>query len=382
MSKLNKIILWLVAIIIIVGLIWLGYSEREVVEEGEVIKIGYIGAITGSTAKFGSYEAVQLAVEDINNKGGINGKKIKLIAEDGKCDPKSAVDSVNKLINFDNVKFILGGHCSPESVSIAPIVEKNKVIMLASITTNPLLTDMGDYVFRTSPSSASIEAELIADLAIKEGLSNMAIIYAQTDHAQPIAEKLRDEFTQKRGIVSLFESYLQNNTDFRTPILKAKSENVDSIFLSSQAPDESYNFMKQLRELGIESRVFGNTASAVQSIIDKNPEIFEGLIVSQPSFDVDNEKTKEFVDKYKEKYNVGNIPFGIWTAESYDAVFILADAIKENGEDVEKVKEYLYQVKDFEGASGKISIDENGDGVREYHPIIIKQGKFIPYEIQ
>jgi len=125
------------------------------------IKIGFIGAMSGPFTKYGAFEAVNLAVEEINKAGGINGRKIILVAEDGKCDGKEAVNAVNKLINIDKIKIILGGHCTPESLAIAPIVEQNKVIMLASITTSPGLTHAGDYVFRTSPVS-TVQSEIIA----------------------------------------------------------------------------------------------------------------------------------------------------------------------------------------------------------------------------
>jgi len=140
-----------------------------------------IGAITGPVAKYGSYEAVTLAVEEINNAGGIKGRKINLIAEDGKCDAKEAVNAANKLINVDGVKIILGGHCTPESLAIAPIAEQNRVIMFASITSTPSLTNMGDYVFRTSPVSV-VQSILVANLSYNSlHLRKVAIVYEQTD---------------------------------------------------------------------------------------------------------------------------------------------------------------------------------------------------------
>ena len=187
--KTKDMLVVLIVIIVLVAAVVIFYLSS--LQKQNTIKIGFIGPITSSAAKYGSHEAVSLAVEEINQQGGINGKQITLISEDGRCDSKEAVSAVNKLISVDNVKIILGGHCTPESVAIAPIVEKNKVIMLASITTTPVLTPMGDYVFRTSPIS-TIQSDLIADLSYnKLGLRNFAIIYEQTDYARPIAEKLK-----------------------------------------------------------------------------------------------------------------------------------------------------------------------------------------------
>ena len=379
MKKQIWIPILIVAIIVVVGAVLLTTNKQKPLA-GE-IKVGYIGAITGPVAKYGSYEAVQLAVEDINNSGGINGAHLKLIAEDGKCNGKDAIDAVNKLINIDKVKVILGGHCTPESASIAPIVEKNKIIMLASITTSPVLTDMGDYVFRTSPVSV-VQSELVANLAYNNlGLKNLAIIYELTDYARPIAEKMNEKFTDYGGQVSLFESYTPGIIDFRTLLTKAKNKGVDSIFISAQSPDAALNFMKQVKELGLDNvQIFGNDVAGTQAIIDQMPELYEGFILALPNFDTNSKKTAKFINEYKEKYNVGNIPYGIWTAESYDAVFIIADALKKYGENPDKIKEYLYNVKNYDGVSGKITIDKNGDGVRSYFLKIVKDGKIVDYD--
>ena len=133
MSK--KIYLGLAAIALAIVLAGCGIQNINQQQQAtkEPIKIGFIGAMTGQFTKYGSYQAVQLAIDNINKNGGIKGTPVKLIAEDGKCDPNTAVTAMNKLIDVDQVKVVLGGHCTPESAAIAPIAEKNKVIMLAAI---------------------------------------------------------------------------------------------------------------------------------------------------------------------------------------------------------------------------------------------------------
>lgn len=347
-------------------------------KQEDVIKIGYIGSITGSVAKYGTHEAVVLAVEDINNAGGINGKKIRLISEDARCTPGEAVNAINKLIYSDGVKIVKGGHCSPESLAIAPIIEDTKSIMLASATTSPLLSDKGDYVFRTSPVS-TVQSGMIAELAYNElNLRKMAIIYEQTDYAEPIAEKLKEEFVKLGGEVVVYDAFMPGSTQFRTILTKVKNEEADGLFLSPQSPDAALNLIKQLKELDLNVKLFGNDVAGISANIDKIPDLYEEFIMASPDFDVENPKTKKFMESYEAKYGVP-IPFGIWTAESYDGVIILKEAIESCGEDTDCIKEFLYNVKDFEGASGKITIDENGDGVREYALRIVKDGKMIAY---
>lgn len=370
----RTLVIFVCLIIIVAGFVLILNNKEQ-----QTIKFGFIGAMSGPVAKYGSYEAVQLAVEDINADGGIKGNPIQLIAEDGKCNSSVAVNAFNKLINIDKVKVILGGHCTPESVAIGPLAEKNKVIMLASITTSPALTPMGDYVFRTSPVSI-IQSVLIANLVNKLGLQKMAIVYEQTDYAHPIAEKLKEEFSRLDGSIPIYEGYAPGVTDFRTILTKVKAEQVDALYLSAQSPDAALNFMKQVGEMGIKAQLFGNETAGIQANILQIPDLYEGFILALPDFDTENLNTKAFIERYNKKFGTRELPYGVWTAESYDAVFIIADAVAENSLDVEKIKQYLYNVKDYPGVSGKITIDQNGDGIREYSLKIVRNGKITKWQ--
>lgn len=379
MKNKNKIIWGIIGIIILflIGFIYSNVNKKS----QDTIKIGWISDLTGPVAKYGAYEAGMLAVEDINNAGGINGKKLVLIVEDGKCNSKAAVDAANKLINIDKVKIIIGGHCTPESAAIAPIAEKNKIIMLASITSSPVLTNMGDYIFRTSPIS-TVQSSILANFSYnKLKIKKIAIIYEQTDYARPIAEKLKDEFLNLGGKVLIFESFSPGTTDFRTILEKVKNEKVDAIFFDPQSPDATYNFMKQIKEINIKIQLLGNDVTSNKLIIDKIPESFEGFILAIPNFNENNLKTKEFIERYKNKYNVDSIPQDIWTAESYDGVIIVGDMLKKCGEtNPDCMKDFLYGLKNYQGVSGTFSIDSNGDGIRDYNLKIIKNGTIINYE--
>ncbi len=374
----HRILLAIIVIFFLIAVVLLADPYKQ--GPTERIKLGFIGAMSGPVAKYGSYEAARLAAEEINANGGINGTQIELIAEDGKCNSSAATNAANKLINIDNVNIILGGHCTPESIAIAPIAEKNNVIMLASITTSPALTPMGDYVFRTSPVSI-VQSHLIADVARNTlGLETMAIIYEQTDYASPIAERLKEEFVRLGGLIELYEGYAPGVTDFRTLLTKAKAEHIDALFLSAQSPDAALNFMKQVNEIGIKAQLFGNDVAGIPVNIRQIPNLYEGFILALPDFDTENQKTKRFIERYNAAYGTQELPYGFYTAESADAVYLITDAIAENGLDIERIRKYLYQVKQYEGISGPITIDQNGDGVREYSLKTVRNGTIIPLE--
>ena len=130
----SKLVLWLVGIVavVVVGLLW---WKNET--QGNVIKVGFIGPLTGNSANFGETyrNVVAMAVDEINASDGINGKKLEVIYEDGKCDGTDAVNAMNKLVNVDGVQAVLGGFCTGESVAIIPIANASKVALLSSGST-------------------------------------------------------------------------------------------------------------------------------------------------------------------------------------------------------------------------------------------------------
>ncbi|MDD4983952.1 MAG: ABC transporter substrate-binding protein [Candidatus ainarchaeum sp.] len=365
----NFFIVLVLTIVIVLLIIFSGTTETY--------KIGYVGAMTGPMAKYGSYEAVSLAIDEINDKGGISGKQIELIAEDGKCNAQDAVAGANKLIFQDGVKVILGGHCSPESLAIASLSEENKVIQLASITTSPKYSDFGDYIFRTSPSSA-VQGEVISNAIKAQGYTKVAILFEKTDYAEPIAANLKTG-VEKFGQVVYYDQYVTGTNDFKTEVSKIVESGAEIVFISPQAPDATLLIVKQLLEQGSTAKIFGNDVTGNLSVIEKDPTIFEGMIFTTPSFDSNSEMYLMFSQKYKEKYGV-DVPYGFWTAESYDAVFIIANAINENGYDSDGIKTYLEALTGFKGSSGTISINALHDGIRSYSLRTVKSGKIVNYE--
>ncbi len=343
------------------------------------IKVGYISDLSGSVKKYGAYEAGKLAMDEINKAGGIDGKRLQIIFEDGKCNSKDATNAATKLISIDKVKIILGGHCTPESAAIAPIAEKNKVIMLAGITSSPVMSSKGEYIFRTT-SVSTVQSGILAEIAVnKLKGKNFGVIYEQTDYARPIAEQFKTEIESRGGKVSVYEGFAPDSNDFKTILAKVRAAGIDGLLLSPQRPDAGLNLMKQLSDLGIHTQLFGNDIIISQPQIDSFPWIYEGMIFAGPNYDpVNNPKSKKFHNSFVDAF--GYVPpFGIFTAESYDGVYIIADAIREYGNNPDNIKGYLAGLKDYEGASGRITINEKHDGVRTYVAKIIKSKKQVLY---
>ena len=264
---------------------------------------------------------------------------------------------------------------------MSSVVERAHVVMLAASTSSPKLTDAGDYIFRLSPVSIGL-GDILALKARKDGIERIAVIHEETDYATPAAERLRDQFVRLGGKVTVFTSFAPGETDFRAIATRVKSQNPDALYLGVQAQDTAILLVRQVRELGLNVQLLGNevTGSAVvQFVGDKT--IFDGLIFAEPEFHPELSPTKEFISRFESTFRTQGLPFGIWTAEAYDTVDLLAKTIAQCGDDAELVKACLYKVRNYDGVSGRVSINEKGDGVRQYVVKSVKDGRIVePHE--
>ncbi len=332
------------------------------------IKIGWTGALTGPTDKWGASQAAILGIQDINSSGGINGRPLQVVFEDTGCNAKAAVAAFKKLTSLDNVKFILGGHCSPDSLAIAPLAEKLKIPTLGAISSSPKLSDQGDYIFRVTPVSTKL-AELVAPYAYnKLAVKKIAMLYEQTDYVVPVAEKFETIFKELGGSISSVNSFNPGETDFRSSLIKA-SHDSDGIYLGVQAPDTALLLMKQIRDLGLKQIIIGNEqfgGAFLSSTKKEDKNLLDGVIFAEPVCDLNDPAVKSFTEKFKRANNVEALPFGCYTGEAYDTVQLLAGAVKYCGENANCVKDGLYKIQNYAGASGNITFNDKGDVQKDY----------------
>lgn len=218
--------------------VFFSISVAQAESEGSAapVRIGWIGDLTGSTAKWGARHAAQLAVTEINQKGGVSGRPLELIYEDTACNSAKAVTAISKLAGVDKVKFVVGGHCSPDSVAIAPIAQRSKVLMIAAISSSPKITHFGKYVFRLTPVSTRL-ADLVAPYAVQSlGLRRAAAIYESTDYVIPPAEMFKTRFEENGGRVLASETFNPGEIDFRSIFTKVSRMGVDAIYIGTQGP--------------------------------------------------------------------------------------------------------------------------------------------------
>jgi len=363
MRKNNFVFLASLALLVllVIGCTQSGQVVKEV-EDKEPIKLGFIGPLTGGAAVVGIGEknAVDIAIEEINNVGGIDGRPLQVIFEDGKCNGKEAATAAQKLISIDNVKIILGGACSSETLGVAPITEENKVILFSAFSTSPDITYAGDYVFRTVIPDT--HPDLIGPLLpyIAEN-KRIAIITENSDYAIGIRKGIKEYLPSYNVNIVADELYSSEEKDFRTYLTKIKSVNPDALFINVATSGNTPGLIvKQTAELGLDVKLYGNFLLFTPESIELVGDLLEGArVFDAPLLDKSNPKADAFMKEYNSRYEE---PFSFWDAGArYDTVYITKNALEECGEETDCIRDYLYDMDWYLGTIGKYKFDENGD---------------------
>lgn len=339
--------------------------------EAQAVKIGYILPLTGDLASIGAElnNSVMLATTETN---AAQAKYVfEAVIEDDACRPENTVKSYDKLVKQDGIKFIGGPACSSPILSIAPKANQDNVIIVSGSATQADITTAGDFVFRVVPSDNAQGAEG-AKIANEKGYKKAAVLYVNNDYGKGLSEVFKAEFEKLGGEVLLTDSLEQDGTDFRTQITKVKGVNPEVLYMISY-PKSGGVLIKQVRELGLTLPLISAEGMKDQETLDIAGKAAEGLIITSPSSNKDANYQK-FAEAYKAKY--GNEP-GIYSSEYYDLAMLLMKSVIEAGPDANLVKAGLYATKNYGGASGKITLDENGDIVgKGFDRSVVKDGKF------
>lgn len=341
----------------------------------EEIKIGAILPLTGEGAKYGqsAKRGIDLAVEEINLKGGIKGKKLTVVYEDSKGDPKEGTSAIQKLITMEKVPAIIGAMASSVTLAVAPIAEKNKVVLLSPASSAPKITYAGDYIFRNCYSDLYEGRKMAHYIYNETTYRKIAIIHINNDYGIGLRDAFRGEFTKLGGNVTATETYGFGTTDFRTQISKIKDANPDAVYIVGYA--EMGRLLVQAKELGLKVPFFSCIMFEDPDILKVAGEVAEGIVYTFPSYNPESKEdvVANFVSSFEKKYN--QKPDG-FAANAYDALKILVVAIKEGGEKSQQIKKALYSIKNYPGVTGETSFDKNGDVIKLIGIKRVEKGDF------
>jgi branched-chain amino acid transport system substrate-binding protein len=325
------------------------------------IVIGSYSSNTGATATFGVYQlrGTEMAIEEINAKGGINGKKIRHINYDNKSNGDETLAVVNRLISQDKVVAILGEATSGRSKIGAQVAQQNKIPMLSSSATNPDVTKVGNYIFRAcfiDPFQGMVMAE---NLKLKRAAIMRDI---KNDYSVGLSDIFAEKLKGMGGEIVQDISYQEGDIDFKSQLTSIKAKNVEAIFIPGYY-NEVALIAKQARELGMKQPLLGGDGWSSPKLHEIAKDAINGSYFSNHyTTESTDPKTVEFVKAFKAKYN--EVP-DVMAALAYDAAYMMAEAIKNTKEVTpENIRDELAKIKDFHGVTGKMSMDSNRDAVK------------------
>lgn len=346
---------------------------------GDTIKVGEFASLTGKEATFGqsSHKGTLLAIEELNAAGGVLGKKFELITEDTQSKQGESASVVRKLVSRDKVIAVLGEVASGRSLEAAPICQNAKVPMISPSSTNPKVTEVGDFVFRVcfiDPFQGTVMA-LFAKNTLKA--KNVAVL---TDAAAPysvgLATFFKEKFVADGGKIAVEQKFSSGDKDFKAQLTAIKAANPDAIFAPCYYTEAGL-ITQQARQLGINLPIFGGDGWEAPELLTIGGKAMDGTYYSTHYSPEDKaEMVATFVKKFKARWN-NEVPDAM-AALGYDSALVLADAIKRaGGTDSQKLRDALAATKDFVGVTGKTTLDAKRNATKPAVIIEVKDGKFV-----
>jgi branched-chain amino acid transport system substrate-binding protein len=344
---------------------------------GDAIRIGEYACLTGQTASFGtaSHQGAQMVIDDTNAAGGILGKQIKLITEDDQSKPGEAATAVRKLISRDKVVALIGEIASSRSLEAGPIAQQNKIPMVSPGSTNPNVTKIGNYIFRVcfiDPFQGTVMAKFALNSLKKTRVAVLTDV--RQDYSVGLAQFFKEYFTKNGGTVVAEQSYSSGDQDFKAQLTSIKAANPEAIFVPGYY-NEVGLIALQARELGITVPLMGGDGWDSPTLTQIGGAAMEGnFFANHFSTEDTSPIVQDFIREFKKRFN--RDPDGM-AALGYDAARVLLDAMTRAGSsEPAKVRDALAATKDFQGVSGKITIDENRNANKSAVVLTIKDKAF------
>lgn len=344
----------------------------------EPIKVGEFASLTGKEAAFGqsSHKGVVLAIEEINAAGGVLGRKLELVSEDNQSKPGESATIVKKLISRDKVVAILGEVASSRSLEAAPICQAARIPQISPSSTNPAVTETGDYIFRVcfiDPFQGVVMAKFAKD-TLK--IRRVAVLTSVSSaYSVGLAKYFTERFTGDGGTIPLEQKYSEGDKDFKAQLTAIKAAGVEGIFVPGYYTEAAL-ICKQARDLGLTIPLFGGDGWEAPQLIEIGGKAVEGCYYST-HYSPENQSpaVSTFIQKFKQRWN-GEVPDAM-AALSYDSAQVLADAIKRaQSTDGPKVRDALAATKDFAGVTGNTTLDAKRNATKSAVVVTIKDGVF------
>lgn len=342
---------------------------------GEPIRIGATVPITGPLSLSGQsyYNSLRMAQEDINNAGGINGRPLEIVFEDTQDSNAVAVNAFNKLLHEIDPPFIFLSSYSTQNLAIEPLVAEAGIPVMYAGGADAVAEQGNPWMFRIRPSDNTIARAMVQFGIESLGATKPGIAYIQNDYGQGGALAL-EEILNEIGVPPVAkESHSETDTDLSAQLLNFKNAGADVIFLFPY-PHDNALFMQQRKQLGIDIPIIGPTTMYLPAVLELvTPEELENTYGVEPGVVRGNPdpRVQEWAARYREKFGVDA---DAYSTAYYDGAMIVAEGLRQVGEDREKLREYIANVAGYEGLQGVYDFDEKGNGLHGAVAVTMKPG--------
>ena len=348
----------------------------------EPIKIGHYGSLTGKDAAFGvaTRKGVLLAVEELNAKGGVLGRPIEYLVEDIQSKSGESATAVKKLISRDHVVAMIGANASANSLEAAPICQNAKIPMMAISSTNPRVTEVGNYIFRIcfiDPFQGAVLAKFARDTLHAKRLALLTAV--NSPYSVGLSGVLRQDFTARGGEIVAEQKYTEGDKDFRAQLTAIRPTRPD-VIAATGFYTEAALICIQARSLGLNIPIIGGDGWEAPQLIELGGKAVEGTYYST-YFSAENNapEVRAFVERYGARWN-GEAPEGV-SALGYDAMYLIAAAIGRCGTtDSAKLRDAIAATRDFPGVTGRTTIDEKRNSSKAAVMLVVKNGRTTFFE--
>ncbi len=345
--------------------------------DSDTILLGEVGSLTGSEAAFGisTRNGIELALEEVNATGGVKGKKVAVRVYDDQSKPEEAAAAATRLVTQDKVVAILGEVASSNSLAMAPKAQAGQVPMVSPSSTNPKVTEVGDYIFRVcfiDPFQGAVMARYAKE---KLAFTRVAILTdKKSAYSEGLTEVFKSKFTGLGGAIVGVEAYSKGDTDFRAQLTNVKKLKPEGLYVPGYYQDVAL-IAEQAKELGLKVTMMGGDGWDSEKLFELGGTAVEGSYVSNHySADDPSPRVQDFIRKYQAKFKV--TPDSL-AALGYDSAMVVIEAMK-RAPDLSgpSLRDAIAATKDFPGVAGTITLDANRNPVKPAVVLKVEGGKF------
>ena len=372
MKRKNLIII----IVAVVAISLLGFFYyKKATRTSNTIRIGALLPLTGGGANYGKSlkQGIDLAVDEVNRAGGVNGERVEIIYEDSQSDPKTGVSGFNKLVGVDKVPVVLGS-LSSVILAVQPIADEKRVVLINSSAISPKICEKADNFLFSLMVNGATEARFAAnELARQYRAQPIAILYSNNSSGVDTKDAFTRQVVSTGGTVVSAEGYELNATDFKPQLLKIKNSNARIGYLIAFSSQEFANILIQSKEIGMSLQWYSYSGIETRETLDLAKNAADGVIYSYPQYNPADALFDSFQDKYRSSYHTWA---DIYTVTSFDAIKLLSQVMSKSGTSSEQLQQGLRSQKGYKGIFGDVQFTEKQCVEPPLMWKIIKDGKY------